>query len=252
MALAPDGGSVAVSLGADLLLLSPAGGRVRVTHGRESWNPVWKKDGSELLFSSSMSGVVRRRLEAGATAQPLENMRGAVSDWSRDGSLALVTVGTSAGDIHVYRLAEKTLTPWLATNAIEQSARLSADGRWVAFTSDESGQPQVYVRPLEGSTPAVAVSVQGGRHPHWRQDGKEMYFLGGDGSMMAASFTSRGTIAEPGKPRPLFRIPLNDITADWFSPFDVTADGERFLLNIPDRPEPLLFLQGLEALIARK
>ena len=252
MALAPEGQSVAVSVGAELLLLSPAGGRVRVTHGTESWNPVWKPDGTELLFSTSMSGVVRRRLEAGATAQPLENMKGIASDWSRDGSVALVTVGTSATDIHVYDLAARTLKPWLSTNANEFGAKISSDGTWVTFVSDESGQPQVYVRPFEGSTPAVAVSVQGGKHPHWRRDGKELFFLGADGSMMAASFTARGNTAEAGKPRPLFRIPLNDITAQWFSPYDVSSDGQRFLLNIPDRPEPLMFLQGLDAVMARK
>ena len=250
MALAPDGQRVAVSVGPELLLLSPTGGRVRVTHGTESWNPIWKPDGTELLFSSSINGVVRRRLEAGATAEQLEQSRGVVSDWSHDGSLALLTVGTSSGDVHVYDFAAKTLKPWIQTNAHESGARFSSDGKWVAFVSDESGQPQVYVRPLEGSVPAVAVSVQGGRHPRWRRDGRELFFLGADGSMMAASFSARGTTAEPGKPHSLFRIPLNDIGADWFSPYDVTSDGQRFLLNIPDRPEPLMFLQGLDALVA--
>ena len=250
MALAPDGQRVAVSVGPELLLLTPTGGRVRVTHGTESWNPVWRGDGTELLFSSSIDGVVRRRLEAGATAEQLENSRGVVSDWSHDGSLALLTIGTSSGDVHLYDLAAKTLKPWIQTSAHELGARFSSDGKWVAFVSDESGQPQVYVRPLEGSVPAVAMSVQGGRHPRWRGDGKELFFLGADGSMMAANFSARGTTAEPGKPHPLFRILLNDITADWFSPYDVTADGQRFLLNIPDRPEPLTFLQGLDALVA--
>ena len=250
MALAPDGQRVAVSVGPELLLLSPTGGRVRVTHGTESWNPVWRPDGTELLFSSSISGVVRRRLEAGATAQLVENSRGVVTDWSHDGSLAVLTVGTSSGDLHLYDFAARTLKPWVQTNAHEMNARFSSDGKWVAFVSDESGQPQVYVRPLEGSVPAVAVSVEGGKHPRWRRDGKELFFLGGDGSMMAASFSARGTTAEPGKPQPLFRIPLNDITADWFSPYDVTSNGQRFLLNVPDRPEPLMFLQGLDALVA--
>ena len=252
MALAPDGKQAAVSLGADLLLLSPSGGRVRMTHGTASWNPVWKADGSELIFSASMGSAVRRRVGAGETAQPLENLTGIVSDWSQDGSLALVTVGTSVSDIHVYDLTAKTLKPWLVTSADERSARLSPDGRWVAFISADGGQAQVYVRPLEGTTTAVAVSAQGGRHPAWRDDGKELFFLGADGSMQAAGFSARGTTAEPGKPRVLFRIPLNDITSEWFPPYDVTSDGQRFLLNVPDRPEPLLFLQGLDALMARK
>jgi Tol biopolymer transport system component len=223
-----------------------------MTHGTASWNPVWKADGSELIFSASMDGAVRRRLGAGETAQPLENVRGIVTDWSHDGSLALVTVGLSANDIYAYDLAAKTLKPWLVTSANEGSARFSPDGKWVAFMSDDGGQAQVYVRPVQGTTTAVPVSTQGGRHPAWHGDGKELFFLGADGSMLAAGFSARGTTAEPGKPRVLFRIPLNDFTSDWFPPYDVTSDGQRFLLNVPDRPEPLLFLQGLDALMARK
>jgi eukaryotic-like serine/threonine-protein kinase len=252
MALSPDDRRVAVSQGSDLLVLSSAGGRVRLTHGSESWNPVWNADGTELLLTTSMTGVVRRRLEAGAVGQPLENMRGAPSDWSHDGAFILVGVGSSAADIFVYDVAAKVLKPWLVTNADERSARLSPDDKWVAFMSDEGGQSQVYVRPLAGSFPPTPVSLQGGLHPTWGAGGKELFFLAADGSMMAATFNSRGNNAEIGRPKLLFRIPLNDITSDWFPPYDVSTDGQRFLLNIPDRPEPLFFLQGLNALMTKK
>jgi len=251
MALAPDEKQAAVSVGSELLLLSPSGGRVRIT-STGGWNPIWKADGSELIFSSSISSAARQRLGAGETAQPLENLNGVVSDWSRDGSFLLVTFGQSVSDIHVYDLAAKTLKPWFVTSADERSARCSPNGKWVAYMSDEGGQTQVWVKPLQGATAPVAVSAQGGKHPAWRGDGQELFFLAADGSMMAASFNERGTAAEPGKPRTLFRIPLNDITSEWFPPYGVTSDGQRFLLNVPDRPEPLLFLQGLDALMTRK
>lgn len=99
---------------------------------------------------------------------------------------------------------------------------------------------------------AVAVSQQGGAHPIWRRDGGELYFLGADGSIMAADITVRGSTIVPGRPHVLFRIPLNDIGGEAFAPYDVSANGQRFLLNIPERPEPLFFLQGLEAFMGGK
>jgi len=69
---------------------------------------------------------------------------------------------------------------------------------------------------------------------------------------MAADITVSGSTIVPGRARALFRIPLNDIGAEWFSPYDVDADGHRFLLSIPERPEPLLFLQGFEAFVQQK
>ena len=108
------------------------------------------------------------------------------------------------------------------------------------------------MRSLDGSDRAVPISQQGGVHPKWRRDGRELFFLGPDGLMMAADITVRGSTIVAGRPHVIFRIQLNDIGAEWFSPYDVDALGQRFLLNIPERPEPLLFLQGFEAFVARK
>jgi hypothetical protein len=190
MALSPDDQRVAVSLGADLLVLDRAGGRTRMTYGTESWNPVWNADGTELLFSSSLTGLVRRRLEAAGTGTPLENVKGLASDWSHDGTRVLISVGSSAADIHLYDVAAKSMKPWLVTQADERGARVSPDDKWVAFTSDEGGQ-----------TP----------------QGKELFFLGADGSMMAAGFTATGTTARPGRPRVLFLPTTCYPTASGFS-----------------------------------
>ena len=144
------------------------------------------------------------------------------------------------------------MKPWLVTPFFEGSPRFSPDDKFVAFVSDESTRREVYVRSLDASGQAAQISQQGGLHPKWRRDGRELFFLAADGWMMAADITVRGSTIVAGRPHPLFRIQLNDIGAEWFSPYDVDALGQRFLLNIPERPEPLVFLQGFEAFVGRK
>jgi hypothetical protein len=86
----------------------------------------------------------------------------------------------------------------------------------------------------------------------WRRDGREIYFLADDGALMAVGVGASGQTISITRPQALFKIPLNHITMDWFSPYDVAPDGQRFLLNVPERPEPLLFLHGLDAMLARR
>jgi len=69
---------------------------------------------------------------------------------------------------------------------------------------------------------------------------------------MSVSVSRSGAAIATGKPQRLFRIPLNDITRSGYTPYGVTPDGQRFLLNVPDRPTPLFFLQGLEGLVGKK
>jgi serine/threonine protein kinase len=250
--LSPNGNTVAVSQGSDVLLMSSNGGQVRLTAGKESWNGVWARDGSEILMSTSFSDVVRRSPAVGAAPIPLKGLVGTPGDWSRNKELVLLVGGNSAGGIHVYDMRAGTMKPWLVTSFLEGSPRFSPDDKWVAFVSDESGRREVYVRSFAAGGQAVPISQQGGAHPIWRGDGRELFFLGPDGSIMAADITPGGSTVVAGRPHALFRIPLNDIGAEWFSPYDVSADGQRFLLNIPERPEPLFFLQGLKAFVGRK
>jgi Tol biopolymer transport system component len=250
--LSPDEQRAAVSQGTDLFVFNSNGGQIRMTAGNESWNGVWAPDGSELIFSTSMSGVVRRGLAVGAVPAPLRSSQGKPTDWSPDKSSVLFVIGSSSGDIHVYDLRSGAMKPWLVTAFDENHPRFSSDGKWVAYTSDESGGSEIYIRAFAGEAQSVAVSLQGGTHPVWRRDGRELFFLATDGSMMAVDITRRGTGVEAGRPRVLFKIPLNDISTDWFAPYDVTDDGQRFLLNIPEQPEPLFFLQGLGAVMSRR
>ena len=138
--------------------------------------------------------------------------------------------------------------PWafLKTPFNEFNGRFSPDGRWVAYVSTESGRPEIYVRPFAppASSGAVAgaaapassgqwqVSTVGGIYPSWRADGQALYYLGPDGTMMAAPVTVRGTALEPGMPVALFptRIVFGGADNQQGRQYDVTRDG-RFLIN---------------------
>ncbi|HEY7474532.1 MAG TPA: hypothetical protein VH679_05935, partial [Vicinamibacterales bacterium] len=121
--------------------------------------------------------------------------------------------------------------------------------QWVAYASNVSGRQEIYVRPFEGDGQPTAVSTNGGAHPLWRRDSNELFFLDPTDDVMAVSLTRSGATLTPGKPQRLFRIPLNDITRTSYAPYGVSPDGQRFLLNVPDRPTPLFYMQGLRGLV---
>jgi eukaryotic-like serine/threonine-protein kinase len=253
--LAPDGVSAVVNPGNDLWLLRPDGRHVRLTTGgiaRQSVGPIWNRDGSEIIYIER-GDIVRRKLDPQSPVVRIEGARGTPQDWSADGRWLLTagraTPSSTTADLIVYDFANKTARPWLATEFTEGPARFSTDGTWVAYASNVSGRQEVYVRPFAGDAQAIAVSADGGSHPLWRRDGGELYFLSPGDDVMAVTLTRSGTSITPGKPQRLFRIPLNDITRRSWAPYAVTADGQRFLLNVPDRPTPLFFLQGLPAIV---
>jgi Tol biopolymer transport system component len=250
--LSPDGKSAAVNPGNDIWLLRPDGRHTRLTAGVQSMYPVWNRDGSELIFTKA-GALVRRRVDRQSPESLLSGSRGRPLDWSTDGRWLLTSVragSTPASiDINVYDLDKKVSRPWLATEFDETNAQFSHDGRWVAYASNISGREEVYVRPFESAGEAIPISTAGGGHPLWRRDGNELYFLSPGDDVMAVTLTRDGASITPGQPRRLFKIPLNDISRLFWAPYAVSADGQRFLLNVPDRPTPLWFLQGLKGMV---
>ena len=149
----------------------------------------------------------------------------------------------SGGDLWILPLAgDRTPSVFLKTPFREVYGAFSPDGHWVAYHSNESGRPEVYVRafvsPGAAGTPASAapgqrqVSTAGGILPTWRPDGKELYYLNPAGAMMAVPITVTGSTAEPGVPVVLFptRIVGGGVDAQQGRQYDVAPDG-RFLIN---------------------
>jgi eukaryotic-like serine/threonine-protein kinase len=250
MRVSPDGTSAVVNPSWDLWWLRPDGRHTRLTTGApalQSANAVWKSDGSELVFVQG-GELVRRRIDPQSAVAKL-GQRGSPQDWSSDGRWLLFGGRATTPDIMVYDFANKTARPWLATEFSEGGARFSPDGKWVAYASNVSGRQEVYLRLFEGESQPIAVSTNGGAYPFWRRDGNELFFLDPGDDVMAVSLTRSGAMIAPAKPQRLFRIPLNDITRNSYPPFGISPDGQRFLLNVPDRPTPLFYLQGLRGLI---
>jgi Tol biopolymer transport system component len=124
-------------------------------------------------------------------------------------------------------------TPFLRTEFNESSGQFSPDGHWVAYTSDESGRDEIYVRDFssgaaQGSWDAAGrwlISKSGGNSPRWRGDGKELFYVASDGKLMSVDVSAK-PLFKAGAPRPLFQLPAGFIGGD------VSADGKRFLIGV--------------------
>jgi Tol biopolymer transport system component len=120
----------------------------------------------------------------------------------------------------------------LATEFIETAAQFSPDGNWLAYQSDKSGRFEIYLQPFPKADRESKISTGGGQRPFWRGDGRELYFVAPDGNLMAAAVRTGETV-EAGVPAPLFKTTLLPPGPISSTPYDVTADGQRFLMLVP-------------------
>ncbi len=212
--------------------------------------PVWSPDGSRIAFSSNRTGQLD--LYQMLTLGGVEERLIAASDqvrvpysWSVDGRRLLYSSVASQGNVDLWivpMVGERTPWAFAKTPFRESYGVFSPDGRWVAYQSNETGRPEVYVRPVVppgavGTAAAAGgqwqVSTAGGVFPAWRPDGKELYYLNPAGVMMAASITVTGTTLAPGAPVVLFptRVSGGGVDRQQGREYDVGPDG-RFLINI--------------------
>jgi serine/threonine-protein kinase len=201
---------------------------------RDSNDPQWSPNGSMIGYSVDVPGGkdVFVQGAGGGQARVLASRDGMQfpSDWLRDGSALLVTEGTANNgyDILVQPADGSPPRPYATTPANETAARISPDGRWVAFTSDESGKPEVYIDSYPKPTRRTVLSLGGGVHPVWRGDGKELYYWQ-DGALVAAQLGSAWGDGAPSvtSRSTLFRAPyLSAINAM----YDVSPDGKQIIM----------------------
>jgi dipeptidyl aminopeptidase/acylaminoacyl peptidase len=201
---------------------------------RDSNDPQWNPDGSLIAYSVDVPGgkdlFVQRA--GGGQARVLASRDGMQfpSDWLRDGSALLVSEATPSNgyDIIVQPADGSPARPYATTPANETAARISPDGRWVAFTSDESGRAEVYLDSYPKPGRRVMVSLGGGVHPVWRGDGRELYYWQ-DGALVAAPLGSTWGDSPPSVTARtvLFRAPY---LAALNTMYDVSADGNTFII----------------------
>ena len=206
------------------------------------WYPVWSRDGSRIAFSSQRGGSMDlyAKVASGAGADELllkSPEPKIAADWSPDGRLLLyqALMPKTGMDFYLLPLAgERKPMPYLETPFNERQGRFSPDGRWVAYTSDESGPWQVYVQPFPASGAKWQISATGGADPRWRGDGKELFYLAPDRKLMAVDVKAGGAPSgtfQAGVPQPLFdtRFPGAPELGRNYAP---AANGQRFLLSI--------------------
>jgi eukaryotic-like serine/threonine-protein kinase len=208
----------------------PGGGASRVTEDPAyEADPAWSGDGRQLAFSSGRPRwglFVRPSNGSGKDVRLVEPAQSIASpDWSVDNKTIVYMDG---GDLWTLPMTgDRKPAVFANTAATEKQPVFSVDGRWVAYISDRSGRDEVYVRAFPRDETVNQVSRDGGWTPRWRGDGRELFFLSPASKMMSVSIDpTKGTAL--GAPRELFRT---DLRPDFqHRPFDVTRDGERFLV----------------------
>jgi len=207
--------------------------------------PVWSPDGKNIVYSQGNDLYIMAASGGGSAVAVLKNANPkSPSDLSRDGRFLLYTEIDPKDGPDIWYLPDP-LKPgagkpvkWRGTKALESQAQFSPDGRWVAYTSDESGTSEVYIRPFPSGPGQTKASSNGAREPRWSQDGKEIYYLSASDAITQKLFAAsvrpgRDGAPDIGVPHPLFEISAVVTTPQrnlfLYSP----APNGRFLVNIP-------------------
>lgn len=266
-AISPDGGRLAVdrvepnAVTGDVWVIDLARGTgSRLTFEPENEaTPVWSRDGGRLFFWADRDdrpGIYAKAAN-GATAEQLvvESKEAMwLQDLSPDGSLLVFVTGSVQGDIGILPLTgDRAPRPFLRTPFEERRARLSPDGRWIAYDSDESGATEIYVQSFPDPGGKWQVSTRGGVEPMWRADGKELFYLAPDRTLMAVPVSLAGAAFDAGTPQPLFptELPVRFGKAR----FGPAPDGQRFLVAVPEGdagPAPIQVVLHWDAAMGRR
>ena len=208
--------------------------------GNVNLDPAWTPDGKRIAFQSDKEGPPNIFWQLADGSGGLERLTtseniNAPMSWSPDGQLlAFVEVNPiTSNDIWVLRLADRKAQPFLRTPFFEGAPRFSPDGHWLAYTSaDESGRNEIYVQPYPGPGGKWQISSEGGTEPVWNRNGRELFYHSGD-KMMAVDISTQPSFTA-GKPRMLFEGPyVRTPTGQTFPNYDVSPDGQRFLMLKP-------------------
>jgi dipeptidyl aminopeptidase/acylaminoacyl peptidase len=205
----------------------------RLTIGRfDHLDSVFSPDGATLAYSAAVNAPPHIFTMPSTGGEPtritLPGTGNYVRDWTPDGRFIVYNGWSPAtkGDIFlVPPQADSTPTAWLKTPFEEWNARVSPDGKWVAYASDESGRVEMYVAPFDKPLQHVQVSNDGGEVAAWRGDGGELYYATVDRKVYAVPIKSTPAF-DAGPPQLLFA----DNGADWEA-LDVMPDGQRFLVG---------------------
>ncbi|HYI94588.1 MAG TPA: winged helix-turn-helix domain-containing protein [Bryobacteraceae bacterium] len=250
--LSPDGAKIAAAVhnretGATELWLfnaSTGAGRVFVPGPGVLDAPVWSADSQRLLYSRALGSAPKLYIRGLGEQDPEEPLPVAPfqlpTDWSRDGRFVLYTntafpasANELEGNVGLIDLQTREIKQLLNSSSQETNAVFSPDGGWIAYISNDSGQPEAYMQAFDSGSlkgERIRVSKAGALYVRWRGDGKEIVYLGTDGLLYGVPVGS-SAVRAPRSPVPLFRVSIasRTILPTTFG-FDITSDGSRVLM----------------------
>jgi serine/threonine-protein kinase len=240
--LSPDGTKVLVGVGPGLgdgdvwIHDLVSGSSTRLTFESDYVSPIWTPDGRRVVYGVTRGGSVGVAWKAADGSDAEQMLFGERSEfvarpesWSPGGKTIIYNRGGGWGGLDLMTAApgDEEPRPLLAGPESEGGITFSPDGHWMAYSSDESGQMEVYVQPYPGPGGKWQLSTDGGKGPIWSEDGREIFYT--DGRKLIAIPVSTTPSFTPGRPEVLFDFPFLRDVGPW-PDYDVSPDGKRFLM----------------------
>jgi Tol biopolymer transport system component len=215
---------------------------VKTLFSSSGMNPIWARSGKEILFSSGRrngnSDIYQKQIEGRQEEKLLFSTEASefASDWSADGKYVFYDLEDPAPPADIWYLTLRNdgdieAKPFLATPFEEKAAKISPDGLWVVYVANESGAYEIYVRRFPEGGGKERVSVHGGTGPRWRRDGRKLYYVERD-TLMEVDVES-GPNLSISEPKALFATPGLSVSGSAYPHYDVSADGQRFVVPVP-------------------
>ena len=240
-ALSPDGTRLAIARGFDIWVIELSRGLARrVTFdGTIELAPIWSPDSALIAYYTEINGPagnIYRMPAGGGRGEPVVTSRTPTFPyaWSPDGKHVLYGTAGPKGSLEVWSQPVSgggKPSAYLEATYSQMNPVFSPDGKWVAYASRETGRSEVFVESFPVPGAKTQVSVSGGDAPRWRRDGRELYYIALDQKLTAVDVTLGSTV-QIGKATPLFQLAIPQVSTA-SSEYDVSADGKRFIVNMP-------------------